>query len=201
MNTMIPSNTNPEKSDKVVSTRPVTIVIAEPHDGRLPVTITVVPVADLDAQGGVFVDFRTGTKEAVEVVADAAATTRIDDAAAALVSEIAKGDEAVAGMVKAEAAAERSAAKADETLHAGPAGKDAATGPKEAKQKKPPQEAKPPLMSHQIAEGLKLTVGQAETFRADVAMPQPSPGGEGWYIRGRFQTVDGRDLKSSWQRV
>lgn len=192
MNTMNPVKPNAAApTDKETNHRPVTLVLGEAEGGRISVTVTVVPTANVDAQGGVFVDFRLGTKDPADV-------PMVIDGADLHVSAIKKGDEAVAALAKKEAAAEHAAAHAPdaegEAVH-----HEVAAAPEHIKRK--PMEAKHPIISHQIAPGRLLTTGQAESFRADVTQPEAAPEGERWYVRGRFATTNSHDLKSAWTRV
>lgn len=162
--------------------RTVSITLAEAHGGRLPVVVTVVPTADLDAGGGVFVDFRVGS------------TAPDDDQAAgaepsARMARIHRGDKALDAL----AAREMSAASETGPSHADDAEAGAAAEPAAARRG---------MVSRQIGKAMKLTVGQAETLRAEVALPQP-PADESqvWYARGRFATMGGGDLTSAWIRV
>jgi len=187
MNTMNPAKAAPPKAtDKEMTHRPVTIVLGEASGGRIPVTLTVVPVADLEALGGVFVDFRLGTKDPSDV-------PMVVDGTDMHVSSIKKGDDAVAALAEKEAADARLAADPDGVEVTEPI---AAAAP--AKKK---MEAKHPIISHQIAQGRRLTVGQAESFKAEVTQPEAAPEGERWYVRGRFATSSAHDLKSAWVRV
>lgn len=127
--------------------RSVTLTRGQVQDGRLPVTVTVVPTADFNARTGVFVDFRAGT----------------------ILSEVPPVDATV----------ERAEVTAAPHVDAPRAGSNGARA----------------HVSHQIAPPRKLTVGQAETLRADVTMP---PAGEAWFVRARFATTGGTDLESAW---
>lgn len=130
---------NPEKSSAQgvePAPRAVSLKYAESYGGRLPVIVTVVPTADLDVRGGVFVDLHPGTRGS-EFTTHAAAA---DD-----------------------------------------------------------QE----MVSHQIGKAMKLTVGQSESFRADVALPKAHKDTSlAWYVRGRFAALSGgEDLSSAWLEV
>lgn len=172
--------------------RHVTVSHGDAHDGRLPVTVTVVPVEDLDAKGGVFIDFRKSTKLS-PVEATVAVGERADETADARpVSSLKQGDNAIAAMAAAELAAapakEESIGEGDVTKMMPAMSDDSAPKHKE------------PITSHQIAAGRKLTVGQAETFRAEVAVPVAAEG-ESWLVRGRFAVPGGKDLSSAWLRI
>ena len=181
--------------------RAVSVTHGEPHDGRLPVTVTVVPVEDLDAKGGVFVDFKKGTKIAESD------NSLSGDGGARSPSAIQQGDDAVAALAAKEIAtaahpplppapnAPLSAASA------APIEVDDVTKVMAAVDAdgRPPR-AKEAIVSQQIAQGLSLTVGQAETFRADVGFPGGADG-ETWFVRGRFATIGGKDLSSGWLKI
>lgn len=66
-----------------------------------------------------------------------------------------------------------------------------------------PAPAKTPHVSQQIATGKKLVVGQAETFRAELAVPAAAPAGEVWIVRARFAAAEAgvKDLSSAWVRL
>jgi hypothetical protein len=157
--------------------RAVTIECAKPENGRLPVTVMVVPVTDADIKGGVFVDFRAGAQAS--------------DSDHGHVSRFDRGDEAVAALAAKEA---KDAADARD----GDAGEAAAPAP----DKRSDASGKHPIISLQIGKAMKLTVGQAESFRAEVAMPAPhADDSQVWYVRGRFATLGGKDLSSAWHKV
>lgn len=166
--------------------RTVSITLAEAHGGRLPVVVTVVPTADTDAGGGVFVDFRVGS------------TPPDDDQAAgaepsARMARIHRGDKALDALAAREmtAASEAGPSHGGDDAEAAAAGADAE-----------PTAARRGMVSRQIGKAMKLTVGQAETLRAEVALPQPpSDAAQVWYARGRFATIGGSDLSSAWIRV
>ena len=189
-----PPSAEPTRAPKIV--RVVTITHGESHDGRLPVVVTIVPVEDFDAGGGVFVDFRQGSKDE-QIAARAEAQAASDELEAAGPDEldehidpavevgdhaptIAEGDAAIAALAAREAKAEAKVASGKSAVKSG----------------------KYPIQSRQIGQGMKLTTGQAETLRAEVALPAESATAEAWYVRGRFVAASGgHDLKSSWQRV
>ena len=176
MNTSIATDlTSPRNAESKRASSSVSITHAPFHDGRLPLTVTVTPLADLDASGGVFVDLRKGTKH-VDVTPnqDLDVHLELPDRP----RNIAAGDAAIA-----ELAALESDAFAD-----------AVTAQKAA------FDARQPL-SHQIGKGCKLTTGQAETYRAEVALPPDFSAADGWFVRCRFVSPDGHELKSAWLRV
>lgn len=202
---MTNTSSDPKATPKTAKTRAVSIAIGEPHDGRLPVTVTVVPVEDLDAKGGVFVDFKKGTKPG-----DGDGAKLGERSASALK----QGDDAVAAMV-----AKEEGAAAHHPLPPAPAAPLAPRAAPEAPSDDPiaetevtrvmaavdedgkaPKAEQEPIVSNQIAQGLSLTVGQAETFRADVGFPGAAEG-ETWFVRGRFATIGGKDLSSAWLKI
>lgn len=165
--------------------RSVTIGRARAHDGRLPIKVTVTPIADLDASGGIFVDFRKGSKQVETLPVVSARSGPVDtDLGSAPAPTRAAGDSAIAALAAAEAGAASATA----------------VTPREGK-RKGKTTGKRPLLSHQIGKGCKLTTGQAETFRAEVALPAQFASTDGWFVRGRFVAPGGRDLKSAWLRV
>ncbi|MFO0748270.1 MAG: hypothetical protein U1F43_21800 [Myxococcota bacterium] len=182
MNTTDLATTAPQALAPRPADLSVVITCGEAHDGRVPVTVTVTPTEDFDATGGVFVDFRTGTRAsaavAVEATVETEALPEVSDAPISL----AQGDAAIAALLARE-----------EATAAGEAAKPGAAPKAEPKV----VHHKNPMRSHQIAQGLLLTVGQSESFRADVSLPEVEASGR-WYVRGRFATSDGRDLKSAW---
>jgi len=189
------------KNPKTNAPRSVTITMTAAHDGRLPVVVTAVPREDLDAKGGVFVDFRLGAK--VPSDADRGAPkgdgvtpmmASSQDGAASTTATQEQGDKAIAAMAAREAAAAPSEVKA------GAAGAPAQAAGKDGKHGKS-HEPRQPLVSHAIAQAVKLTIGQAETFRAEVAEPAAAADGLAWYARGRFATLGGKDLSSAWLAV
>lgn len=173
--------------------RTVTIVCAEAHDGRLPVVVTVVPVADLEVTG-VFVDYRKGSvpgeTSAIQVGGEHKSTIKQGDAAVAALA---------AREVKAAAAAP-AAPPVTDVIEPDDKTRQVAAMPEDAETPKA-HNTKHPLVSHQISPGLKLTLGQAETIRADVALPSAPAEGETWFARGRFATNGGHDLSSAWTRI
>jgi len=187
--------------------RTVTVSHAEAHDGRLPVTVTVVPVEDFDAHGGVFVDFRKGAKSEVEAETQPLAGERS-------VASIKQGDAAVAALAAKEVEAGKplhSASPAKPPLPPEPAAPPSTAKAAPAidaddvtqviaavSDDREPKHNKQPIVSHQIAQPQKLTVGQAETFRADVGFHEPAEG-EVWFVRGRF--AGDKDLSSAWLRI
>ncbi len=172
MNTSTDLSTTPHKqSEPKLAASSVSITHAAPHDGRLPVTVTVTPLADLDAGGGVFVDLRRGTKH-VDVKVPANRPT-VHSAGNAAIDELATQEEAGAS---AESA--RDAATAAQKSAAGAL-----------------------TLSRQISPGCKLTLGPAETYRAEVSLPPDFDAADGWFVRCRFVSPDGNDLKSAWLRV
>jgi hypothetical protein len=202
LNTQIDTNQTPIKlarqelpaaADGTVPTVPaatprsVTIARADPHDGRLPITVTVTPIADLDASGGLFVDFRKGSKQVETLPVAPAPSVLLDaDLGPSPAPTRAAGDSAIAALAAAEAKGISAAAAT----------------PQDGKRKgKGRYSGKPALLSHQIGRGCKLTTGQAETFRAEVALPAEFASTDGWFVRGRFVAPGGRDLKSAWLRV
>ena len=176
MNTSIDTSpTSPKRPEPTLAPSSVSITHAASHDGRLPLTVTVTPLADLDASGGVFVDLRKGTKR-VEAGAspNAEAQVELPDRP----WTIAAGDAAIAELAALETGTFADLAKAQKTAF------DAAQA-----------------LSHQIGKGCKLTVGQAETYRVEVALPPDFDAADGWFVRCRFVSPDGDDLKSDWLRV
>ena len=178
--------------------RSVTIVRARAHDGRLPIKVTVTPIADLDASGGIFVDFRKGTKQ-VETLPVASAQVVAGKRSALFASELGPVDTGLGSALAPTRAAGDSAIAALAAAEASAATATAVT-PREGK-RKGKTTGKRPLLSHQIGKGCKLTTGQAETFRAEVALPAQFASTDGWFVRGRFVAPGGRDLKSAWLRV
>ncbi len=80
----------------------------------------------------------------------------------------------------------------------------AALAAREAGSDESPQAApaKERHITQQIATGKTLVVGQAETFRAELAVPALAPAGEVWIVRARFAAADGgKDLSSAWSRL
>jgi len=174
MTTSTPVSTPTIKSKEP---RPVTLAHTGPRDGRLPVTITVTPIADLDVSG-VFVDFRLGHLESKGGGSEKRTTP------------LTRGDAAVSALAASEASdilAEASEADQHDGAHV------AADGDK--------PEGKRPVVSHQIGKPMKLKVGQSESVRAEVAVPTAPTDDQVWFMRGRFATADGEDLNSSWQKV
>lgn len=191
MATHLNEPTTPKTPKAAAPPRSVTIIHGEGHHGRLPIAVTVIPLADLDAKGGVFADFRMGAKGP-------------DESAVERSSALEQGDKAVAAMVAKEAAGgarPNLPAVAESEMPEAPLPElDAAAAPAMAAEADPAKKAvKQPIVSHQIAKSIKLTVGQAETFRAEVAIPVASVDpSQRWYVRGRFSTLGGKDLTSAW---
>lgn len=183
----------------------VTVSLGETSNGRIPVTVVVVPLEDLDVTA-VYVDFRLGSKDPTE----AYETKTPGENHSATIT---KGNEAIAALAKAEADFSNESPAIDPKTPAvtKPAPKiDVAettaqmhkAAPVVAGAKPSRQEGKRPLISHQIGQAHKLTLGQAETFRADVTAPnEAAADGTHWYVRGRFSAGEGRDLRSAWLRV
>jgi len=175
--------------DKVLhaarATRPVSASHAEPHDGRLPITVTFAPTADLDAKGGVFIDFRQGNKSqqpGARHGAKAASPSARPPSERKL--QLIKGDAALDALTAREA----KAARAD--------GSPPTLGL--VKSIKPHGN---PIVTHQIAKAGRFTTGQSETFRAEVSMPSGKDELGAWYFRGRIGTAGGHDVHSMWQKV
>lgn len=199
MNTLSPSiDTSIPTLVETPAPRQVTIAAAAAHDGRLPVVITVIPVADLDARAGVFVDFRMGSKAPTEVPSNA-------DGERGPQTWTERGDEAVAALAASElrAAAHKKAEAAQAEQLGAPGASLSADAAEHAeiKAKQPSARTERPIISRQIGEGLRLTVGQAETFRAEVAVPAVATEDLGWFVRGRFASKEGDDLSSVWQPI
>lgn len=176
----------------------VSVSVGTAQSGRLPVVVAVVPVVDLDAIG-VFVDLRRTSKDPSDLptIVEGPDKTLVevrDLSALTAGHERRRGDDAVEALAREEAgdqphadtaAAEHQAEAEPPELMTEPRGNNLKRG----------------WLSSQIARSVKLTVGQAESFRADIALPPPAPPGESWYIRGRFAASTGQGLRSGWQRL
>lgn len=180
--------TSHEPTGKEPRVREVTLTVAPPESGRIRITILAVPTSDHDANRGVFVDLRLGKKDPADLPVVFDDTTRH-------VSSIASGDAAVAALAKVEIAADAAAAEeASEGPHLDAPIGDAPPGPRRRKS----ADGKYPISSHQVGPAIKLTVGQSETVRAELAAPAAPAEGEHWYARARFASDEGSDLRSAW---
>lgn len=183
-----PTTATPERSAKEPKVREVTIAVAPPENGRMRITILAVPTANLDANGGVFVDLRLGKKDPADM-------PLVFDASVPHITSIASGDAAVDALAKVEIAADEAAAQ----LAAEEPGADAPADPAAvAPRKRRSVDGKYPILSHQIGPALKLTIGQSESLRAELAAPAAPTDGERWYARARFASNEGTDLRSAW---
>ncbi len=183
----------PETLQPATAPLPVSIVCASAHDGRVPVAVTVVPVADLEVTG-VFVDYRKQSMGAdAGAVAESLSATPVEGER---VSTLKLGDAAVAALVAREAASEAATVRRSSDA---PTEFDEQT--RQAQAMADSDGANAPSVSYQIAPGLRLTVGQAETFRVDVALPEAPAAGEVWLARGRFAAKIGHDLSSAWTPI
>lgn len=173
--------------------RVVSFEFAPTHDGLLPVTVTVAPTSDLDAKGDLFIDFRSRAK----VRAAHGIPARPGGSDTKHISTRQKGNNAIEALAASEATAEaatRSRRNANKTL------RDEMAAPEPGGESS--SSVKQELVSHQIAQAIKLTVGQVETFRAEVAVPaSPVDPSNGWYARGRLATLGGKDVTSGWRRI
>jgi len=171
--------------------RPVTVTSAAAAAGRLPVTVVVVPVARFESDG-LFVDFQKGTKAVALADADV-----LDDRPVTL----AAGDAAIAALSAREAAGKPAATTSGAPATGRPIRLADSPAPSNSQaQAGPTHDAG--LVSHQIAKACVLTVGQAETYRAEVSLPVAPDGEAQWYYRARFATTkSGDDLSSVWLPV
>ena len=191
------SNDKPATKPKESAPRQITVTHGEPHDGRLPVVVTVVPTKDLDAAGGIFVDIKKGTSEAKlakhpegDLAPRAQPIESSEKTGVMAAAKDASTDIAEAG-VKVTAAVVKIASPPNKLAPA-PLPKASAPDGKDTRE---------PHMTHQIAKAMRLTIGQAESFRAEIAMPAASGEGESWYMRGRAALEGGRDECSAWQKI
>lgn len=178
----------------------ITVSAGTERDGRIPVTLVVVPLADLDVTA-VYIDFRMGGNEQSAVTGEAKTDAAHPERHAAKAEASASleatpmgpkkqaqtvGDPVATPITRADDGAKR-IARPDEI-----AGQ---TSPAKA------MSIKRPLISHQIADHQTLIIGQAETYRAEVTAPGVAPDGVGWFVRGRFAADGNRDLRSAWVRI
>lgn len=144
----------------------VTITLGQAHDGRLPVTVVVLPVADFGANG-VYIDLRRTSKNPVDL------PTVVD-----LHETFVHGHEAVTAL--------------------GARSFDDPTQPDENALARLAARGK---LTNQIARAVKLTVGQAESYSAEIAIPPAPPSGESWYLRARIGAKIGPGLRSRWKKL
>jgi len=185
----------PDGSEKKTHEREVTITVGQAKNGRIPFSILVVPTKDFDANTGIFVDFRLGKK-------DPSNMPLVFDESPAYQTSIESGDAAVAALARIEIAAGKTAPEAEVEV--------ALTEPRIAPTPEEPimpltkrkvMDGKYPIVSHQVGPAIKLTVGQSESFRAELASPSAPKDGERWYARARFAATEGHGLRSSWTLV
>lgn len=57
------------------------------------------------------------------------------------------------------------------------------------------------ITSFRIAPAQHLVTGESETFRSELTLPSASIDGSSWFLRGRFATSSGDELRSMWVRL
>ncbi len=187
-----PESEGPEKKNQ---DREVTITVGQASNGRIPISILVVPTHQFDAGGGIFVDFRLGKKDPSNMPV-------VFDDSPAYQTSIESGDAAVAELARIEIAAGETASEpeVEEALEE-PGAEPTLEAPPPSVTKRKAMDGKYPIVSHQVGPAIKLIVGQSESFRAELAEPAAPTNGERWYARARFSTPQGHDLRSSWALV
>jgi len=163
---------------KPLPPRSVRVSCGTQADDRVKVLVKVLPTCDLDAGGGVFVDLLLATTDHATRHAAKPATPTPDATRPGAPPAVLSGQ-------VAKAPPRRSTPIGARTSVAG----GHAHGKKRA------------ITSHQIAPAQHLVMGQSERFRSEIALPAASAAGWSWFVRGRFATADGEDLRSKWVRV
>ncbi len=143
------------------------------HDKREPRSVKI--VCDAVQDGRVRV-----TVSAVPTAAFEYKAVYVDMRKAPEPNDPTLGDAAIAALAAREAGSDESPADSPAVAH-----------------------GKQPHITQQIATGKSLVLGQAETFRAELAVPASAPEGEVWIVRARFVAADdhGKDLNSAWIRL
>lgn len=151
--------------------RTVRVSCASQDDGRVAVSVSVHPLEDLDAAGGVFVD--------VLLAGSDRATRRAEVARAAHPSAI-------------RSVANAAPRVANDPLRLRPGARaPIQTGLRNRRT----------FTSHLIAAGRQIARGHHETYRSEIVLTEASPTGLSWFVRGRFATLGDDDLRSAWVRV
>lgn len=176
----------------------VSVSVGAAQSGRLPVVITIVPLVDLDASG-VFVDLRRTSKDPSDLptIVEGPDKTLVEPRELSALTaghKRRRGDDAVEALAREEAGDQPQADTPAAGRHPAAEAPELMTEPRGNNLKRG-------WLSSQIARSVKLTIGQAESFRADIAKPPAAPPGESWYIRGRFAASAGQGLRSGWQRL